>query len=95
MRSHQYASILDQPGQTDLTSHVNFGLLKDLAETQGCVTTIMTQGAFLAQLGIHLRAQKLMENLPMESKLKVQRQIDRLTKKMGELFKVLVVQTPT
>jgi SAM-dependent MidA family methyltransferase len=95
MRQHRYASVLENPGAIDLTTHVNFGMLEALAKAQGCVTTAMTQGMFLSQLGIQLRAQQLTKNATSETQTKVQQQLDHLTKKMGELFKVLVVQNPT
>ena len=94
MHHHQYTSVLENPGAVDLTTHVNFGMLETLAKDQGCVTTVVTQGMFLSQLGIQLRAQQLTQNAPKEAPTKVQGQLDHLTKKMGELFKVLVVQNP-
>jgi SAM-dependent MidA family methyltransferase len=95
MRNHQYVSVLENPGEVDLTTHVNFGALETLAKAQGCVATVMTQGMFLSQLGIQLRAQQLTQNSPSEVQTKVRHQLDHLTKKMGELFKVLVVQNPS
>lgn len=95
MAQHKYASVLASPGQADLTTHVNFGWLKELAEAEGCVTSLTTQGTFLSQLGVQLRAQQLMQKASPDGKLKLQRQLDHLLEKMGEVFKVLVVQNPT
>ena len=95
MAQNKYASVLASPGQADLTTHVNFGWLKELTEAEGCVASLATQGAFLSQLGIQMRAQQLMQKASPDGQLKLQRQLDYLLEKMGELFKVLVVQNPT
>ena len=94
MRNHKYDLVLEKPGQTDLTSHVNFSLLKELAEAQGCMATILSQNMFLSQLGIHARAQQLSNTATPEMQAKLHQQVRYLTEKMGDLFKVLVVQNP-
>ena len=89
VKNHQYHDILSNPGEADLTAHVDFRQLIDTAFTAGGKTYGPTiQGDFLTELGIHTRAQQL----------KTQNQsIHRLTsyKQMGTLFKVMAVTSPT
>ncbi len=95
MEKHAYADILEKTGDVDLTAHVNFAKLKDIADKNNVQTSrIMTQGEFLKTLGIEQRAKVLCEN----SKTKEEHNDiilsrDRLISKeeMGELFKVLAL----
>lgn len=84
VQSHQYADPFQNPGQRDLTAHVNFGKLKHIAELQGFKTHFTTQGDFLRSLGIQEYGIK---HPPLLN------DIHRLisSSEMGELFKVLVI----
>lgn len=85
VRRHQFADSLSQPGEVDLTTHVNFGLLQQVAQQCGCRTHFSTQGDFLHELGIDARAAQLGDSAGLM----------RLTdpEHMGSLFKVLQVNT--
>ncbi|MEM6781415.1 MAG: SAM-dependent methyltransferase [Pseudomonadota bacterium] len=92
VKAHQYAPILDNVGECDLTAHVDFGALGDIARSQGLhVSRIVDQGSFLKALGIEMRAQNLMKNANEVQQNDIQGALARLTdpKQMGALFKVM------
>ena len=91
MKDHAFTDPLAEPGQADLTAHVDFAALAAQAEGLACRYT--TQGRLLQGLGIGARSARLAERLTgaaLESHLAATR---RLTgeAEMGELFKVLAV----
>lgn len=94
VKDHAYANILETPGEADLTSHVNFERLKDIAK--GLNPRIATQGDFLRRLGIQLRAQTLSKTASTEQAAMLKAGLDRLIEddQMGTLFKVLSVCNP-
>jgi len=89
VKDHQYAAVLDRPGEADLTAHVDFG---DLADMRGvAVHGPVTQGEFLNRLGIGLRAAMLKQKAAPEQAEVIDAALARLTgaEQMGELFKVI------
>lgn len=93
---HQKVDPLIAPGEADLTAHVDFGTLADVAQRQGCQNLgIATQGEWLKAMGIELRAQALSQASPETAK-KIARQHRRLVGpgQMGTLFKVLGIAAP-
>ncbi len=93
---HQKVDPLAAPGAADLTAHVDFGALADVARRQGArVLGTATQGAWLKAMGIDLRAQALGKGSP-EGGEKIARQRARLVddSQMGALFKVLGLASP-
>jgi NADH dehydrogenase [ubiquinone] 1 alpha subcomplex assembly factor 7 len=96
MRAHRYAPILAQPGEQDLTAHVDFeAVAKAATEAGAAVTPLVTQGEWLVRLGIEARAQALSRANPERAR-DIQGALDRLTSRdqMGELFKVLGLHSP-
>ena len=96
VRGHGYASVLADPGEQDLTSHVDFEALAEAAEDSGAwATAVVPQGEWLIRLGIEARAQALSRANP-ERAGEVQAALERLTSRdqMGELFKVMAVHSP-
>jgi NADH dehydrogenase [ubiquinone] 1 alpha subcomplex assembly factor 7 len=96
MRSHRYAPVLTEPGEQDLTAHVDFEAVGEAARDAGAaVTPLVTQGEWLIRLGIEARAQALISANP-ERAGDVQAALDRLTSReqMGQLFKVLALHSP-
>jgi NADH dehydrogenase [ubiquinone] 1 alpha subcomplex assembly factor 7 len=96
MRAHRYAPILAQPGEQDLTAHVDFeAVAKAATEAGAAVTPLVAQGEWLVRLGIEERAQALSRANP-DRAADIQSALDRLTSRdqMGELFKVLAVHSP-
>ncbi len=91
MRAHDFAPVLETPGEVDLTSHVDFDVLRHAAGSSGCKTALKTQGEFLLELGLLQRAGALGENKSLEFQAKIQAAVERLAhpEAMGNLFKVL------
>ena len=91
LKSHQKVDVFAHPGDADLTAHVDFELLKHVAEQNGAdVMGLQYQGEWLIQMGIDTRMEMLRRRAPYDRD-KFQRQRDRLVKEseMGTLFKVL------
>jgi len=83
-------------GKSDLTCHVNFGRLKEIARLNGLgVCGPLPQGQFLNNIGFELRIEMLKHKNPLEIK-NLDRSATRLThpQEMGELFKVMAVFSP-
>jgi NADH dehydrogenase [ubiquinone] 1 alpha subcomplex assembly factor 7 len=96
VRRHRFAPVLANPGEQDLTSHVDFELLTEAATAAGAsVTRLITQGDWLIRLGIEARAQSLSRANPDRAD-DVQAALDRLTSRdqMGTLFKVIAIHSP-
>jgi len=91
IKKHQKISPLTSQGTADLTSHVNFAYLKNVAESQGFDVKLYTQADFLAMMGIHLRYEMLYKQSPKHQK-NLSQGLDRLINKMGYLFKVMVIK---
>ncbi|MDD5586147.1 MAG: SAM-dependent methyltransferase [Alphaproteobacteria bacterium] len=94
---HQFADVLTNPGEADLTTHVDFSALKLIAGHEGAhVAGPVGQGAFLRALGIELRAKQLKHNAAREQSDAVDAALHRLTDadQMGVLFKVMGVLSP-
>ncbi len=90
------SSPLVQIGRSDLTCHVNFGRLKEVALSKGLdVLGPLAQGKFLKNIGLDLRAETLKHNNPLK-RASVEAAVVRLThpRHMGELFKVMAVFSP-
>jgi len=57
MRAHGFVDILAEPGMADLTAHVDFGALSQIAKSSGMnVKPIIKQGEFLLSKGLIERA---------------------------------------
>ncbi|KIC41520.1 ATP synthase subunit beta [Ruegeria sp. ANG-R] len=97
LRAHETAAPLDQPGQADLTAHVDFEILAGAAHAAGCNHTKLTpQGVFLERLGITTRAQSLAAPLSgsqLETLIAAHRRLTH-PEEMGNLFKVLGLYPP-
>ncbi len=96
MHAHNYVHPLSTPGKIDMTAHVNFAALSHYAKVKGAYAyPVISQGAFLHNLGIGPRARILAQNNPEQS-TDIALQKHRLTapEAMGDLFKVLCI-TPS
>lgn len=103
LSNHQYVDVLSNPSQNDITSHVNFGCLRDVAKSKNLnCSSIQTQGAFLKECGIEHRAAYLIDLVEREAsdhknkviediKIAKSRLIDK--DQMGTLFKVIAVSS--
>jgi SAM-dependent MidA family methyltransferase len=96
VRGHRFAPVLADPGEQDLTSHVDFETSANAARNAGAaVTPLVTQGEWLIRLGIEARAQALSRANPDKAD-EVQSALERLTApdQMGSMFKVLAIHSP-
>ena len=96
VHAHQKVGVLEAPGVADLTVHADFPAVAAAARRAGAsASAILTQGELLARLGVHQRAEALMQARPDRAPV-VQRQLARLTApdQMGSLFKALAVYAP-
>jgi NADH dehydrogenase [ubiquinone] 1 alpha subcomplex assembly factor 7 len=91
VRGHAFADVLANPGEQDLTAHVDFEALAKAA--QGVVVTpVATQGEWLDRLGIGARTQALQAAHPdREDAIAAERQRLCDPAQMGSLFKVMAV----
>lgn len=92
IRAHQPTDPLTDPGQADLTAHVDFEPLANAARAAGCAhTKLTTQGVFLERLGITERAQTLAKGLAgadLDTLISAHRRLTH-PQEMGNLFKTL------
>jgi NADH dehydrogenase [ubiquinone] 1 alpha subcomplex assembly factor 7 len=92
---HSFADPFENPGEQDLTAHVNFPEIVNLAMMQELrVSGPVEQGRWLQGLGIDMRAQQLAQQSPERAdEIKAMR--DRLVEpsEMGELFKVVALSS--
>jgi SAM-dependent MidA family methyltransferase len=96
VRRHGFSPVLDNPGEQDLTAHVNFESVRRAALAGGAaVTAVVDQGEWLIRLGIEARAQALSRANP-EKSADIKAALRRLTSKdqMGALFKVIAIHSP-
>jgi len=98
LKAHTFADPLADPGEADLTAHVDFHHLAQAAATAGAaVHGPLSQGDFLRGLGIEVRAHALKSRATPAQAETIETGLRRLTdpEGMGELFKVLAVSHPT
>ena len=93
---HSFADPLKDPGQADITAHVDFQALARAAEDVGArVHGPVTQGTFLQRLGIEARAVNLMAKASPEVSESIATALKRLAGSgrggMGSMFKVIGV----
>ncbi len=93
MKNNSFADPLAEPGEADLTAHVDFAALAIAAgEGEALTPIISVQGEFLEALGIHARANRLKCDNP-ERTSEIESAVERLIspRQMGTLFKALVI----
>jgi len=96
VRGHKFAAVLADPGEQDLTSHVDFEAVARSARDSGAsVTPLVSQGEWLNTLGIGQRAAALATANPKRAE-DLASAVQRLTgaDQMGELFKVVAIHAP-
>lgn len=97
LRAHEFVSILETPGDADLTAHVDFCAVKQRGEAEGLIASnIVSQTAFLKSLGLDQRRDILRKSALDSQKTEIDSGYERLTSpdQMGELFKVLSLYHP-
>jgi SAM-dependent MidA family methyltransferase len=96
MRAHDYADPWRDPGEADLTAHVDFHALADAIRPGGVrLFGPVEQGHWLREIGIDLRAEALSARYPQRAS-EIAAALARLTGKdqMGSLFKVMAITAP-
>ncbi|HET6377147.1 MAG TPA: SAM-dependent methyltransferase [Methylocella sp.] len=99
VRSHRFDDPLREPGEADLTAHVDFCALSSAARTAGAdVYGPVQQGIWLTRLGIYERAAALKKNANGRERVAIDEALLRLAGReagspadMARLFKVLAV----
>ncbi|RUU50589.1 class I SAM-dependent methyltransferase, partial [Mesorhizobium sp. M2C.T.Ca.TU.009.01.2.1] len=93
LRRHQREDVLANPGEADLTAHVDFAALAEMARAHGLEVHLSTQGEFLLGMGLLERAGTLGADADTETRQAISDAVERLAgpDAMGELFKVMKV----
>jgi SAM-dependent MidA family methyltransferase len=101
VKRHSYVDPLAEPGEADLTTHVDFAALARAAKSGGAkILGPVTQGAFLRQLGIGQRAEALSRRATPEQRADIASALHRLAasgtarQTMATLFKAMAVTHP-
>ena len=97
VRAHEYVAVTDRPGESDITSHVDFeAIAKALSQGGARVHLAITQRAFLLAMGLERRAAILSSKADRKTQEVLARAVARLTgeTEMGNLFKVMVATSP-
>ena len=92
--NHKKTSIFENIGQQDISSHVNFNELIEIAKQNGLqINEFVSQRDFLIKYGILERKKKLLSKNSNLNKNLLDEEVDRLINinRMGNLFKCLVV----
>ncbi|PPR12081.1 MAG: hypothetical protein CFH41_00114 [Alphaproteobacteria bacterium MarineAlpha11_Bin1] len=94
VREHQFADPLSDPGEVDLTAHVDFGALSARASDCGSqVFGPIDQASFLRSLGIIERTAALFKNATPEQAERLYSATQRLIdpNAMGSLFNAMII----
>lgn len=92
--NHQYSNILENIGTSDITAHVNFNNLLEVANRYDVACSdIVTQQELLYSLGIEHRLSSLLSSSPEYKRENILHDAQRLigTDHMGVLFKAIIV----
>ena len=95
VQNHNVHDFLSDPGSADITAHVDFAALTHAAGAAGTHGPV-TQGDFLKQLGIGIRAKQLSQRATPAQARDIDSACKRLIdpSEMGTLFKVLAISHP-
>ena len=94
VKAHKYHDLLLDAGEADITAHVDFDALKEVATKAGvAVFGALSQGKFLLQIGASQRLMSLCSTANDTQKKDLMSGFERLIshEQMGELFKVLTL----
>ena len=89
---HKYTNVLKDPGNADITSHINYKLFSQILLKENLQTEkIITQNEFLQKMGIIERANILANKMNFSAKANMFYRLKKLLhqNEMGKLFKVL------
>ncbi|WP_075221101.1 class I SAM-dependent methyltransferase [Acuticoccus yangtzensis] len=96
VRAHQSVDVLDRPGESDLSAHVDFSALAAASVAAGAFAHgPVGQGAMLLQLGLLERAGRLGAGADADGRAAIEAAVHRLAGdgegEMGTLFRALAV----
>ena len=94
LRKHEFVSVLDSPGEADVTAHVDFEALANGFMAGGAeLLPMLTQGQFLNAMGLEMRTTKLSAKLEGQAKADFMAGSARLSDgaQMGNVFKVMAI----
>lgn len=96
IRRHKSEGVFENPGEADLTSHVDFSALAAVARSHGLDAHLLTQAQFLLGMGLLERAGRLGRSGDAAARQQITADVERLAgpDQMGELFKVLSILPP-
>ncbi len=96
VKNHSYCGLLETPGETDITAHVNFAEISQIAMKKNMmVHGPVSQGDYLKRLGISIREGLLREDATELQRRDLDAAVKRLVgedtknNEMGALFKVI------
>lgn len=92
LKAHLFHPVLSDPGEADITAHVDFTSLMAIAREAGHqVGPLVNQGEFLIRMGAQLRLEMLLRQANPMQKEPLISGLERLIspQAMGELFKVM------
>ena len=92
LKNHQKVDVLENPGEADITSLVDFASLQKIVQNHDLNSSLISQKEFLIGLGIEQRRKVLIEKNPAKES-EINSAIDRLidSSQMGDLFKCLII----
>jgi len=96
VRGHRFSYVLDDPGEQDLTAHVDYAALAEAARRGGArASRVASQGTWLETLGIAARAMALAAKNPGDTdSIAAARRRLCDEEEMGRLFKVIALRAP-
>lgn len=97
LKNHRHIAITEQPGEADITSHVDLESLARAFMAGGArIAGIQTQGEFLQRMGLEQRTLKLTSKATPQQRTDLLAASTRLAHpdQMGQLFKVMAISGP-
>ena len=95
IKKHKYTNILSEPGNADITSHINYKLFSNIMKKNNLnVEKVVSQSKFLQTMGIIRRANIISKKMNFKSKADMFFRLKKLLhyQEMGSLIKVLLAQ---
>ncbi|KAG8213262.1 S-adenosyl-L-methionine-dependent methyltransferase [Butyriboletus roseoflavus] len=83
-KEHEIVDVFHRPGECDVTANVDFALLKEVLSDLVTPHGTLSQGTFLNQVGVQLRADRLIKAAPTEErKTAIAESVNRLVEPLG------------